>query len=154
MRQTLCEIVHEVICASGIALADEPARNEFCVSIERNPRPNIASAFRFVLRTAILFLGVNKAPNFVALQALAGEIAQRLVLIFRAGAAKIAKQCHNRCAMHAGHTGDRPQGIYFHQCSDNLCSFFGAQLVHGVHYASALKHRQTEKAKNFQAAIA
>jgi hypothetical protein len=44
MGKTFRKIVHEVIRASSIALANEPARNEFGIRIERNPRPNIASA--------------------------------------------------------------------------------------------------------------
>jgi hypothetical protein len=52
MRQTVCQIVHEMIRATGVALTNEPARNELRVGIERNPRPNIARAFLLHFKSA------------------------------------------------------------------------------------------------------
>lgn len=69
-------------CATSVATPDEPAWNEFAIRVECNPRPDVASAFRFVLGTAIFFFRVNETPNFIALNPLGFEIAKRLVLIF------------------------------------------------------------------------
>ena len=130
MQQTFLQIGKEMICATGVALADEPAGNQFRIRVERNPRPDIASALHFVLARAVLFFRVNKAPYFVALDSFAAKIAKRFVLIVRADTAKIAEQIHNRRAMHARHSGNGAKGISFDQCRHHLFSLFKAQLVH------------------------
>ena len=128
--QPIFQIVHEVIRASRVTLPDKPARHEFAVRIKRNPRPHVPRALRFVLCRAILFFGINKRPDFVTLQALALQIAKNLVLIFRAGAAKIAEQFHNRRAMDACHAGDSAQRITLDQGRNYSRPFFSSQLVH------------------------
>lgn len=135
IRQTVCQIVHEVICAPGVTLADEPARNELGFRIQRNPCPNIARALRFHLGCAILFLGLDKAPDFITLQKLAGRIAKRFVLILGTGAAKIAQKLINGVARDVHHSRNRTHGISLDQCRDDLLPFRSIQLVHAVQYA-------------------
>jgi hypothetical protein len=78
----------------------------------------------------VLRLGIAKAPNLIALNPLAGEIAKNAILIIRAFAPKIDKQFHDGRAMHARHAGDGAEGITLDQRGDNLLPFLGAQLVH------------------------
>lgn len=85
------QIVHEMEGAAGIAMSDEPARHKLCIGVNRNPRPSITAAFRFLFQRAIPVLGVNERPNFVALNSFAGKISENFVLIFGASTAKIAK---------------------------------------------------------------
>src|SRR5207249_285436 len=132
MRQTFLQVRKEVVSASCMTLADEPARNEFGIGVERNPRPDIARAFRLVLARAVLFLRVNERPDFVTLDARAAEIAKRFVLILRAGSAKIAEKFINRVARHIRHSRDSAHGISLNQCSDDLHAFLSAQRVHAV----------------------
>jgi hypothetical protein len=113
-----------------VSRGGKPARNQLAVRVECNPSPAIASAFGFLFRGAILFLRVNKRPNFVALDSLRAKIAKRFVLIFGAGTAKIAQQFHDRCAVHASHPGDGAQRIALNQSSYDRRSFFDAQFVH------------------------
>ena len=91
-RQTVFQIGQKVICASRVTLADEPARHEFGIGVERNPRPNIARALRFHFRRAVLFFRLNKAPDFIALHALAFHVADRAIVELGACDAGIAEQ--------------------------------------------------------------
>jgi hypothetical protein len=79
------KIVHEVISGGGITIADIPARDKFGFGINRRPRPNVAPALALFLGRHIDFLAADERPNFVALDKLAGEIAENLVLIFGTG---------------------------------------------------------------------
>jgi hypothetical protein len=67
MRQAVFQIGQKMIRAPNMTLADEPARHEFGIRIERNPCPNIARAFGFHFRRTVFFLRANEAPNLVAL---------------------------------------------------------------------------------------
>ena len=78
------QIMHEVIGATGIALTDQPARNQFSFRVDCRPRPNIASAFCFHFRAAIFCLRSHKTPNLITLESLAFQIHESLVLILRA----------------------------------------------------------------------
>src|SRR3984893_18641843 len=92
MRKTFRKIVHEVISAARVALANEPARNEFGVGVQRHPRPNVARAFSFMLDGTIFLFRINKTPNLIALNALRFQIYEYLVLIIGTGATKIAQK--------------------------------------------------------------
>src|SRR5438876_5343668 len=43
------QIVHEVICATGVALADKPAGYQLGIGVKRNPCPNVTRSLCFVL---------------------------------------------------------------------------------------------------------
>ena len=130
IRETAFQILQEMISATGIPLTDEPAGNEFAVRVESHPCPAIAAALRLLLRRAILSFRINERPNLVTLDSFTGKIAKNLVLIFRTGAAKIAKQFHYRGAMYATHASDGAKRIAFDQGCDNRCPFSAIQFVH------------------------
>lgn len=60
-----------------------PRDDKLRIGIKSNPGPNIARAFwgRFGRRD-VLLLSVTKGPRFIELQALAGKIYERAILIF------------------------------------------------------------------------
>ena len=71
-----CEIVHEVVSGLGIPVADVPARDKFGFRINRRPRPDIATTVTLFLCGNVRFLGSYEAPNFVALDTLAIQVAE------------------------------------------------------------------------------
>lgn len=95
-----------MIRAARVTLADEPARNELGISVERDPSPNIAHPISLHFGRAILLFRSNEGPDFVALDAAAFQVAKRFILIFGTGAAKIAEQLHDSRPMHARHSRD------------------------------------------------
>src|SRR6266849_1702420 len=130
VRKALFQIMHEVISAACVALADKPAGNKFRVRIEGNPCPAIARAFSLLLGRAILFLRINKIPDFITLDSLTRKVAKRFVLIIRTGAPKIAQQFHDGRTMDASYSLNRAEGIAFDQSSNHPLALFNAQLVH------------------------
>jgi hypothetical protein len=69
-----------------IARAEQPANNQFGVGADGRPGPNITGGRRSGFGTLhVAGLGVNEAPDFIHLDALAAQVAQRLVLISSAG---------------------------------------------------------------------
>ncbi len=136
----------EMIRATGMALTDEPARNKFAIRVECNPRPNIARALCLHLRRAILFLCAYEAPDFIALNPTRFEIAKSLVLIFGADSAKIAKQFHNRCAMHASHARNGAQRIAFDQRGNDRFLLLNTQFTDNMlERSSSVKREKVNK---------
>src|SRR5689334_11320999 len=69
-----------------IASAKQPANQKLGISADRRPRPNVASGRRRGLRLRyVAVLGVNERPDFIHLDPLARQVAERLVLIGGAG---------------------------------------------------------------------
>src|ERR1022692_4326779 len=69
MREAFREVVHEAIRTAGVAIANEPARNELRIGIERNPSPNIARALLLHFNGAVLLLRSDERPDSIALHA-------------------------------------------------------------------------------------
>jgi len=105
--KTAFQIVNELIRSARVACADVPARNQLCVGVNRRPRPHIAvTPLAFLFFRYVLFLGVAEAPNLIALNLGARQIAQRLTLVRGTGRAEFDKKILNRSAMHSGHAND------------------------------------------------
>src|SRR6266478_1880209 len=84
ISKTTREIADKFNSSRSAPIADAPRRDEFRISADRNPRPNIASClWRSLGKHDVALLGVDEAPNLVELDALAWQIAKRLVLIGR-----------------------------------------------------------------------
>src|SRR5882672_8494624 len=62
-------ILHKIVSPSRIASTYEIANAEFCISINRCPRPSVAPAFGFLFGAGVFRLGSDKAPNFISLKA-------------------------------------------------------------------------------------
>jgi hypothetical protein len=130
--ETLLHIAQKVIARCRVSRPDEPARDKFCVSIERNPSPNIATAFDLLLQRAIFLLRINKRPNLIALDSAALEIAKRFVLIFRASAAKIAEKFDDRVFGNARHSDSSADAVSLDQARNDRRLFFSAQFIHAL----------------------
>lgn len=126
MRQPSGQIVHKVICRASITGADKPARHKFRVRIKRNPRPHAARSAALHIFWHVLVFGINERPDFIALDALAIQVAESLVLIGGAGRAKFNQQLLNRCAVNARHADSGAERIALNQAGNHADLFFFA----------------------------
>ena len=93
------KIVHKHFGMVGVALANNERRNQLCVRIQRNKRPDIAISTG---AAGVLLLRADESPNFVNFNLLAGQAAHFLVHDFLAGFADAQRQTANRVAVNAG----------------------------------------------------
>ena len=97
--------------ASRASITNEPAGNQFCVRAKRGPRPAIAIAFGLLFGRSVFSFAADEAPNLIALNPLALEIAKSFVLILGAGAANVDQQLCNGILRYTSHSnrvsGDR-----------------------------------------------
>jgi len=133
--KALLQVAKEMVSRCRVSWPDKPARDKFCVAVNSNPSPSISAALHALFCRCVLFLRVNKRPNLVALDSAAFQIAKHPVLILRASAAKIAEQFNNRVLGNACYSDGSADAVSLDQTRNSLCSFFGAQLIHGGHYA-------------------
>ena len=84
-----------------------------------------------MLRRYILLFAVAKCPNFIALDALARQVAHGLVLILATGRANVYKQLCYGVYRAIGNAGSGAHGVAFNQQVNDLCAFFNWQDVHG-----------------------
>jgi hypothetical protein len=84
--KTARKVFDEVTGALRIALADQPARYQFGIRINRGPEPRIASAgvVRCDLWRHVLLLGVAERPALINLHPFALEVLKHPVLVFGA----------------------------------------------------------------------
>lgn len=119
-----------------IACSKHPARHQLGIRTQCGPRPNVAIAkLTFLGLRHVLFLGIAKGPDFVALEPLAGEIPQGFILIGHAGCPNLGQELNHGVLGYAGHADGGPDGIAFNKASEDLGAALGIQFVHG------LKHR-------------
>jgi hypothetical protein len=84
-RKTAFQVHDEVAGRVPIAITDHPRAHQFRVGIDGNPRPAVARwPFFKQLVGYVLLLRADKGPDFVALNALAFQVHQRLVEIISA----------------------------------------------------------------------
>jgi hypothetical protein len=93
VREPLREIADKFDGGCAAPIADAPGRNQFRIGADRNPRPNVAGSLRGCLgEHDVALLGIDKAPNLIKLDALAGQVAERLILIGGTRLARIDRQ--------------------------------------------------------------
>lgn len=129
--ETGSKIVHEVLGMPRIAAADTPAWDNLSISTHCDPYPNVAKPeFAFQLLRYVLFFCVAELPNFVALDALAGQIPHCFILIIGTSGPYIFEEFKD--GIHGGpcHAYNAPQRITLDQCADDLCSFLNRQAIH------------------------
>src|SRR5438552_1835494 len=85
--QTGRDVAHELVRAADATVANEIRDDQFRVSVERGPCPNIA---RVRMRLCdfgryVLALRVTEAPNLITLNPLACQVTQGCVLMPRTG---------------------------------------------------------------------
>lgn len=125
------QVVDEVEGRARIALGDQPRGHDLAVAAERHPRPHVAETEGALLvgRDVLLF-GVAKAPNLVALNPLAGEPAQRLILVIGARGSEVHQELEHGPLVHVHHAAGGADGVAFHESGDDLSAAAAVQSVH------------------------
>jgi hypothetical protein len=125
------QVVHKVLRVPGIASANAPTRNDFGIRAKSRPRPYVAvSKLAAQVGGDVLFLGVAERPNFVALDSLAGQIAHRFVLIFRAYRSDTNQQFGDGIFRNASHSHSGANGITFDKSRDYCDLAVNWEVVH------------------------
>ena len=132
IRQTACKVFDEIAGGLRIAFADQPARHQLGVRINRGPEPRIASAgvVGCNLWRHVLLFGVAEAPAFIDLHPFAFEVLKHPVLVFGTESANLEDQPHDGLFRHAGYADGGADGIAFDQATDDLGALFGSEPVH------------------------
>lgn len=98
-----------------------------------------------MFRTAVLLLGANEGPNLVALEPLAREIAEGVVLEGGTGGAEVHQQLLDRGPVNTGHPGCGTEAVPFHQTGNDPHTFFGRQSVHAANLAHMLDRSRIKR---------
>jgi len=133
VAQAAGQILDERIGVTGIALADQPRRDQLGIGVNGRPRPHVALADLVAhLSRQVLFLAADKRPDFIALNAFARQVAKGLVLVLCARLANLFEQAEHGTLLSAGNAAGRTNRISFDQATDDLCAALTAQSVHNV----------------------
>src|SRR6202020_2925168 len=133
------EVLHEVVSGLRIPIADVPARDKLGFGINGGPRPNVATAFSLFVCGNVALFGSNERPDFVALNALASQVAESDILILGTSFAEISQELHYGRAVNAGHASRGAKGITLDQAGNHPSAFFCGNLVHEFKIASMLE---------------
>ena len=87
-------------------------------------------AFGLLLRRDVLFLAANEAPNLIKLKALAGQVADVLVVIGCEDRARIGQQLNQRVLAGAGEAGDRADAHTLDHHAEDLGALFEGECIH------------------------
>ena len=132
IRETARKVFDEVTGAFRIALANQPARYQLGIGVNRGPQPRIACAWilrRDVFRNGLLF-AVAKGPAFINLHAFALEVLEDSILAVGTERANLEDQAHDGFFGRAGYANGRTDGVSFDQATDDLGALFGSEPVH------------------------
>src|SRR5690606_8187517 len=101
------------------------------IRINRGPRPHIANAVLAAhFLWDVLLLAVDEAPDFIALDALARQVPQGLVLILRSGATNVHQQLGHGVDRAVREAGSGPEAGPFHQKAEDLSALCQREFVH------------------------
>src|SRR5690242_12677460 len=98
---------------------DQPGHHELGIGVYRGPRPNISNGLRPSLDLPIL--GSAKTPNLIALNPLALQVAQDVVLVNPAHLSDLSQEAQDSSARGTGEPGCRSGGIALDECPDDSC---------------------------------
>ena len=132
VRQPTAKIVHQHQGELRITAPDHVRDQQLAVGFDRGPGPAIADrriAGAFAGRR-VLLLGVNEAPNLVALDAARLHTAHVLVVVFERSFAGLAQQLVHCVDGAADRPLDRPHGHALTQEREDLGALGEGQLVH------------------------
>jgi hypothetical protein len=95
-----------MLCGLRSACPYRERGNQLGFRVNRNPRPHVTIAKRAALIGGdILIFRVAKAPDFIALDLFASQIAKRLILIIGAGSANFRHHLQHSIKGHSAHAG-------------------------------------------------
>lgn len=132
IRQTACKVFDEIAGAFRIALADQPARYQLGIGVNRGPEPRISRA-GVVLRYGgryVLLLGVAKRPALINLHPFTLKVLENPVLVLGAECANLEHQPHDGLFGSAGYANGGADGVAFNQATDDLGALIGSEPVH------------------------
>jgi len=121
IRKSRGQIRDEVIGVMRRTPTYQPAGGDLGVGAKSCPRPyaTVAKpAAKFLWK--ILLFGVTERPNLTALDSLARQVAERLVLILSTRGADLRKELNDRVFGHPRHAHCGPNGITLDEASNYL----------------------------------
>ena len=129
--ESCLEVGKERVAIRKRALADEPRRDELRVAVDRGPGPHVAvvGVVLFAIRN-ILGLRADEAPNLVALDDIAGQIAENRVLVLGTSLADVFEQVRDGLTGYSGRPGDRSHAHALAEQTDHLRPALGGEPVH------------------------
>lgn len=133
-------------CRTGVAGANEPARNQLRIGIDGDPDPGVAYDALFgYLFGDVLFFAADEAPDLVALNPLALQVAEHVVLVSIASGTDFNQETRYRALLTAQHAADRANRVALNQGGKDLGAFIDAQAVHinSIRDRSRIVNRKT-----------
>jgi hypothetical protein len=126
-------------------VANVISHDQLGVCVQGRPGPHIARAIGCGLCARyVLFLGVAKRPDFIALDARGFDVADGFVVQGQARLASVNQQLGHRIDRHIAHARDRPHGRPFAKKGEDLGAFGRGQLVHAHIDMNLFAYRQAE----------
>src|SRR5258706_11822684 len=105
----------------AVPLADQPGDHELRVGVDRGPRPDIAVApLALLVGRHVALLGVDEAPDFVALDELGGYAPDVLIRPQLANRPQISQELDDRVLRSASHAAGSPDAVPLHEGSYHL----------------------------------
>ena len=136
MRQPGGQIFDKDLGALFISFAHHERRHQLGVRADSGPGIHVAMPEHpFVLRSDVLLLAVAERPDFIALDAFAGQIPKGLVLVLAARRPHVHQQLGHGIDAHACQPGRGAHAIAFHEQGEDLGAVLEAQAIHSEHYA-------------------
>jgi hypothetical protein len=115
-------IIHELLGPSRVTTPNEIRNDQFSLSVDSDPSPNVAPAFLFLFRPCILGLGSDELPNFIGLETAHLQIADVAVMVSGAGGSEIGQQFDNCRLGNSGHPDCGANGATLDQAANHLGS--------------------------------
>ena len=139
-------VLHENL-SRGRATATKGVRhNQFRISVDSSPRPNVACALLHLFKSDILLFRVDERPNFVALNAPHVEITDMGLMIIGAGATQVTQESQYRMLADAQHPACCVDRISFHQRTDDLALLAHRKVIRNVHRSIPYRSRISQEA--------
>jgi len=143
VSKAIAQIGDELSGGESITATYGIGGDQLGICADGGPGPNIAHvAIGFAIFRDVLLLGPDKGPDFVALDALAGQIADGLAVVDGAGRANVYKELGHRVDRAISNAGDSAEAHAFNEEAEDLCAFGEGHAVHVEHYACALMQNQ------------
>ena len=132
VRQTARQVFDKIAGACRIALADQPARDQLGICVNRGPKPSVTRAG--ILRCNIfrngLLLAVAERPTLIDLNPFASEVLKNPVLVVSAQCANLADQAHNSLLGDARDANRGADRVAFDKAGDHCGAFGRSEAVH------------------------